>query len=374
MRPLDQERSLLFAVELLHSVLLKPPRDLELGEGLVSLWLAEQPISEQDWSANVEPEHAGGETALVVPRARSATNEATRYPDNGLPVSLSGPPSDEFGPAQPNLGSYRAGVADLVAEVRRCEPADASSAERILARHIGDDPFATVLAATPAGLDSTIAQLLFEIRNFERSSRSTASGVAGHVRLLMLTQIEAVWWGRQPGYRTDDDLLDSAELVDLDELDADGTLRFCYRHQATSLASRAVRAAQRRAMPGRSPRTAGLRLALATPEVVAWLNQIAAEFERHAPDGTPPLWVTSLTRSVAYQRHLRSLGYSAPLPSAHCAGYAADIEMTWYRKFQAHRLLRGLLRDHQRAGEVNVIDEGQAWHVCLSPALVHGQA
>jgi hypothetical protein len=327
----------------------------------VSLWLAEEPITIGDQS------HSGTPLPLAVAPSRETATD----PFNGQPVHYSSPPAHEFGPAQPNFHSYRAAVADVVAEVRRCEPPDAGEAERILERRIGDDPFAAVLAATPAGRDGTIAQLLFEVRNFERSSRSTASGVAGHVRLVLLTQIEVIWWGREPGYRMDDDLLDSADLVDLDELDADGALRFCYRHQATSLASRAVRAAQRRTMPGRAPRTAGLRLAKAAPELVAWLNQIAAEFEHQAPAGTPPLWVTSLTRSVAYQRHLKSLGYSAPLPSAHCVGFAADIEMTWYRRFQAHRLLRGMLRDHQRAGEVNVIDEGQAWHVCLSPALVH---
>ncbi len=331
----------------------------------MSLWLAEQPITTGGQS--------GTDAALTVTAAPSRASAAAD-PLGGQRDRSSSPPAHEFGPAQPNFHSYRTGVADVVAEVRRCEPADASGAERILARRIGDDPFAAVFAATPAGRDSTIAQLLFEVRNFERSSRSTASGVAGHVRLVLLTQIEVVWWSRVPGYRTDDDLLDSADLVDLDELDSDGTLRFWYRHQATSLASRAVRAAQRRAMPGRSPRTAGMRLALATPEMVAWLNQVAAEFEHQAPEGTPPLWVTSLTRSVAYQRHLKSLGYSAPMPSAHCVGYAADIEMSWYRRFQAHRVLRGMLRDHQRAGEVNVIDEGQAWHVCLSPALVHGRS
>ena len=105
---------------------------------------------------------------------------------------------------------------------------------------------------------------------------------------------------------------------------------------------------------------------------MAWLNQLADEFARITPDGTPPLWVTSLARSVQHQRHLKSLGYIALLPSAHCVGYAADIEMKWYRRFHAHRILRGLLLDRQRAGEVNVIDEGQAWHVCLHPDVVQG--
>jgi hypothetical protein len=44
-----------------------------------------------------------------------------------------------------------------------------------------------------------------------------------------------------------------------------------------------------------------------------------------------------------------------------------DMEMTWFRRFGAHTSLKGLLLEQQRAGQVNVIDEGQAWHMCLSP-------
>ena len=102
------------------------------------------------------------------------------------------------------------------------------------------------------------------------------------------------------------------------------------------------------------------------------LGQLAIEFAALTPPGSPPLWVTSLARSVQHQRHLRDLGYAAALPSAHCAGYAADIEMTWFRRFGIDGVLRGLLLDLQQAGDVNVIDEGQAWHVCVSPAGGHG--
>jgi hypothetical protein len=101
--------------------------------------------------------------------------------------------------------------------------------------------------------------------------------------------------------------------------------------------------------------------------VIVLLNQIAADFARLAPPGTPPLFVTSVARSVAYQRHLRALGYAALLPSAHCVGYAADLEMRWYRQFEADHALKAVLIALQRDGDVNVIDEGQCWHVCARP-------
>jgi hypothetical protein len=147
-------------------------------------------------------------------------------------------------------------------------------------------------------------------------------------------------------------------------------LLFRYRLQTTSLLGRAARSAERRAVPDRAPRTAGLRFPCARSELIVLLNQIAQEFAAVAPRGTPPMWVTSLTRSVEHQCHLRSLGYAALLPSAHCVGSAADVEMTWFRRFGADQVLQSILLDRQAAEEINVIDEGQAWHVCVRPGAV----
>ncbi len=282
------------------------------------------------------------------------------------------PPIEHFSPCLPSLGPFRGAVSDLVREVAQVAPTDTKRVERILRKRLDQDDFAAVIEATPDGRNVTVAKLLFEVRNYEPTTQNATGTLAALVRISMLAQIDAVWWGRTPSYQNDDDLRDAAELVDLDEVGETGQLRFCYRHQAITLVARAARSAERRALPGRSPRTAGLWLARARPELVAWLNDIADEFDQIAPDGTPPLWVTSVTRSVEHQLHLKSLGYIAPLPSSHCVGYAADIEMKWYRRFHAHRILRGLLLDRQRAGEVNVIDEGQAWHICLRPDAISG--
>lgn len=283
---------------------------------------------------------------------------------------LSRPPIEHFSPCLPVLGPFRAAVSDLISEISHCTSSDAKCAEHILSTRLDEEELATVLEATPDGWDAAVARLLFEVRNYEPIPRNSTWTLASMVRISLLAQVDAVWWGRTPGYHKDSDVREAADLVDLDELDDAGQLRFRYRHQAQTLVARAARSAERRALPGRSPRTAGLRLPRAMPQAVDWLNQVAEEFARIAPPGTPPLWVTSVTRSVEHQRHLKSLGYIAPLPSAHCVGYAADIEIRWYRRFRAHRILRGLLLDRQRADEVNVIDEGQAWHVCLHPDTV----
>jgi hypothetical protein len=267
-----------------------------------------------------------------------------------------------------DVEAYREAVTEVLTElVSLGESPGAAMTERILARRLSEPEFAIVLSAMPSGPDAAAQRILREIRIYRQCVHSSAANLAAMVRIALLAQIDVLWWGHLPSYQSDDDVLEAADLLDLDALRRDRMLLFRYRRQATSLLARAARSAERFAAPDRMPHTAGLRFACARPELIVVLNQIAADFSQLAPPGTPPLWVTSLSRSVAHQRHLRTLGYAALLPSAHCIGYAADIEMAWFRHFQADGLLQSLLLDRQRTGEINVIDEGQAWHVCVCP-------
>jgi hypothetical protein len=266
-----------------------------------------------------------------------------------------------------DISAYRHAVADLHRELGRCQPAGPEAAERVLIRRLAEPEFAIVLSAVPSGPDAAVGRVLTEVRAYRPSARSSAGDLAGLIRIALLAQIDFLWWAHVPAYQTDVQLLTAADLVDLEALRRDGQLLFRYRLQASTLLGRAARSAERRAAPGFTPRTAGLKFPQARPELIVLLNQVAADFASMAPRGTPPMWVTSLARSVEHQRHLRALGYAAVLPSAHCVGYAADVEMTWFRRFHADRTLRGLLLERQAAGEINVIDEGQAWHLCLRP-------
>jgi hypothetical protein len=275
----------------------------------------------------------------------------------------------------PDLAAYRMAVTDLVASFDRSVGSEATStrlAARILSRRLADPAISAVLAQTPQGSAGAFDRLLSEIRSYRPSSRSSAGSLGALIRVSLLAQIDAHWWGHERSYATDAEVLDTAELLDLDALREGGLLRFGYRRQASSLLERAARSMERRALPGRRPMTAGLWLARARPQAVALLNQVAGQFAELAPPGTPPLWVTSLARSVEHQRRLRALGYAALLPSSHCVGYAADVEMAWFRRFGAERALQAVLLDRQRAGDINVIDEGQAWHVCLRPGVSYG--
>ena len=268
-----------------------------------------------------------------------------------------------------DLAAYREAVADVIAELAgpRGECPKKAVAERILTRRLSEPEFAMILSATPAGEDAAVRRVLREVRSYQYAARSSARNLAAMIRIALLAQIDVLWWGHLSPYPSDADVYGSADLLDLDGLRRDGMLLFHYRRQASTLVTRAARAAERKAAPDRLPQTAGLRFAFARPELIVELNQIAYEFKEFAPPGTPPLWVTSLVRSVTHELHLSDLGYAVLMPSAHCVGYAADIEMTWFRQFGAAEALQRVLLERQHAGELNVIDEGQAWHVCVRP-------
>ena len=269
---------------------------------------------------------------------------------------------------QSDVEAYREAARDVYTELASLgDSPGAAMAERILMRRLREPEFAIVFAAMPSGPEAATQRVLREIRIYQKSERSTAENLARMIRVALLAQVDVLWWGNVAPYHSDADVRRAPDLLDLDALRRDGLLLFQYRRQPSSLLARAARSAERLAVPDRTPQTAGLRFACARAELIVLLNQIAADFARQAPRGTAPLWVTSLTRSVAHQRHLRALGYAALLPSAHCVGYAADIEMYWFRRYQADGVLQRVLLDRQRSGEINVIDEGQAWHLCICP-------
>jgi len=270
-----------------------------------------------------------------------------------------------------NLAAYRAAVDELLIELAGFSgPDGAHKVELTLARWTGTPELMAVLEATPYGAAGAVARMLAEVRGFRRGAHSPATDLAALVRLCLLSQIDAVWWGAAAAYETDDDVERDPGLVELEPLRRSGRLLFRYRVQPAGLAGRGARAVERRLWTDRTPPTAGLRSTRARPEVLAMLNHLAARFALLGPPDTPPLWLTSLIRSVGYQRHLRWLGYAATLPSAHCVGYAMDVEMRWFRRYGAHLALAEVLLDGQRDGQLNVIDDGQAWHVCLSPSAV----
>jgi hypothetical protein len=266
------------------------------------------------------------------------------------------------------LLGYRAAVDELVKEAgRHPHPADLLAVEELVAKRLEQPELAAVLSRLDGGLDAVVARIIHEIRHYQPSLRSSASDLPTFVRIFLLSQIDSVWWARTAPFVSDADVLCSTELVDLGPLRSAKMLRFRYRAQPAGLPGRARDWAQRQVLPTARPATAGLRFTRSRPVVVAVVNQIARDLAAALPPRTPGLWVNSMVRSVEHQHRLRSLGYAAVLPSSHCVGYACDLEMHWFRRFDREDVLARLLLDRQEAGQLNVIDEGQAWHLCVNP-------
>ena len=282
-------------------------------------------------------------------------------------AAISGEPSAL---SNSRLSSYRAAVSDLVGEAgTRLRPSGLLSADRFVGEHLARPEFTSVLSRSEGGVDAAAARLTREIDNYQPSTRSSASDLPAFIRILMLSQIDAAWWSGAAPFVSDGDVLCSSELVDLSPLRSAKMLQFQYRTQSTGLPGRARDWAQRQALPAIRPRTAGLRFTRSRPAVVAVVNQIAGELAAALPPRSPRLWVTSMARSVEHQHRLRALGYAAVLPSSHCVGFACDVEMHWFRRFDQDNLLARLLLERQEAGQLNVIDEGQAWHLCVNPLV-----
>lgn len=268
---------------------------------------------------------------------------------------------DEF-VADVDLVHYRARVDTLADRVGRHEVALASTAAA------EDDVLVDVLTHHPLGLEHALTQLDAELAAHSPNGPSSAVDVRSMTRVYLLHQIDVLWWGSAPAYETSADVEGAADLVDLEALRRTGHLRFSYRKQAATLPSRIVRAADRRFRPNRGPGGAGLRFCRARPEAVAFLNSVAGELRQRDDRGSAALWLSSAVRSVEHQEHLRTLGYSALYPSSHCSGYALDVPLRWLRPRGTDTVLAEVLIGRRNAGEINVIDEGPSWHVCLSPS------
>jgi len=250
---------------------------------------------------------------------------------------------------------------------RRLGSSDLLTTESLVVERLKQPEFAPVLSRVDGGADAVAARLTDETRSYRPNDRSSASDLPAFVRILLLSQVDSMWWSGAAPFFSDNDVLRSAELVDLAPLRSARVLRFQYRSQSVGFPARARDWAQRQALPTIRPHTAGLRFTRSRPPVVAVLNQVAHELAAGLPPRTPRPWVTSMVRSVQHQHRLRSLGYAAVLPSSHCVGYACDVEMQWFRRFDQDSLLARLLLERQEAGQLNVIDEGQAWHLCVNP-------
>ena len=276
-------------------------------------------------------------------------------------------------PARPTLVSaYHVEVDAAVGAMSASLDAgsDHESALAVLDHELRGPAAVEVIDRRPTTRPELLLAARRELEDPKMRLPSSPKNRAALVRILVLHQVDAMWWSHVQPY-ADEAAVDAAsELRSLPALDRVGALRFRFAVQPEGLVGRGRDAARRRLTPRRRPQVSGMKFLVARPEIVNLLNEVADKLAKEAPNGTPPLWVNSIVRSVEHQQHLSALGYSALLPSSHCLGWGADVEMTWFQTFGAAETLQDILVDYREQGVLNVIGEGQAWHLCLSPQHV----
>lgn len=285
-------------------------------------------------------------------------------------------PDAELG-AQPTavaVSAYRELIAELTASLNGAleqnQVADASEAIEARIYATLSLPEASPVVTLAAGnAEALTARSVQALRNYRPTDAGTAQSPVEMVTILLLQQIDLAWWRDTPDFNTAADVA-AAALLNLRTARRAGKLEFRFSLASDRLSYRARNYAIRRWQPQLSPGTPGPSSPYARPEVIEVLNRIARTFRQVAGSDAPPLWVNSITRPLDVQRRLQELGFTAHIPSAHCRGWAADIEVAWYEHHGTQDVLVDILSEFCDAGIINAIDEGCIWHITPSPDFV----
>jgi len=286
-------------------------------------------------------------------------------------VITSGPmfPASEVDPTR-LLQRRRASIDEVYDALEALgDDPDPQAVGAVVAEALGQ-PSLDFLSILEGGPERLVAQSVEEFRRFVPSRASNATSGAGLVRILLLQNVDLLWWDDEPDFATDADVAASTELVDLVDERRRGRVAFSFGIASDGWGRRGRDFLVQRLLPRHEPRGPGLSCTRVRPAMLGVLNEVTGAVRAAAPTGTPAIRVTSITRTVEHQQRLKALGFSALLPSAHCRGWAADIEVAWFERFGADGALRDVLLDYLDRGVLNVIDEGRAWHVCLNPVEV----
>ena len=125
--------------------------------------------------------------------------------------------------------------------------------------------------------------------------------------------------------------------------------------------------------------SAKMAIQYARPKAFEALDLIAQNFRKTLDmKGLDPrkvdLIVTSMVRTLEYQRSLIAQEFPASSSSSHTQGFAFDISYSWLEEKEPDyaKALEEVLEDLRSRGLVNIVKERQqgVWHIGLSPLLV----
>lgn len=200
------------------------------------------------------------------------------------------------------LPTYRAIVEAVVEEAARY-PSDLPVIERLVTKWLGQPELSTLLSHVDGGADVAADCLLRELRSYRPDGRSAASDLPTFIRVLLLSQIDSVWWGGTKSFVSDADVHSSTELVDLGPLTSAKKLAFQYRAQPTGLTGRARDWMQHKVRRESVLASPGCASHARDPLLSPWLTRSRANspqrYRRARPGSGSPAWSAVCSISTA---------------------------------------------------------------------------
>ena len=113
------------------------------------------------------------------------------------------------------LRRRRDAIDAIAEELEAADPAITDAMIDELLRRALHSEDLEALGSIKGGDDRLVAQSIEQFRAFSPSVASNASSAAGMVRILLLQNLDLLWWDEDPDFADEQDLKSDAELLDL---------------------------------------------------------------------------------------------------------------------------------------------------------------
>ena len=182
-------------------------------------------------------------------------------------------------------------------------------------------------------------------------------------KILLQQQLDSYWYSGFKSYKTNLEIYNDDDLVNLNEMDT------TFMFQPLKEGRRGISFFRRvylKLINSPLKNSSGLFLPYAPYPMYNFLNSFYDRLGFRVV-------VNGVIRSIEYQNNLIKKGFISCNASSHIYGYTVDLEQKWFRKYapKKYKRIQVLLDELEERGEINYIDYGHIWHVCLSPAALN---
>lgn len=224
--------------------------------------------------------------------------------------------------------------------------------------------------------DSEFHNIIFQklMNNYSEFSNKELKRFKRNLLAYLFLYTDFKWYKDYPEFMDEMISNNNLDLLALNNLKGNYQILFQYKSIKNGFFSRYHNSFRRRFdMLKNKPsgNTIGMRTPYIKLELLGLLNEISILLSRQCGRKIM-IQVNSLIRTIEHQNQLLKIGYTYSTFSAHCKGYAVDIERKWYvmNDRPLFRIINSCLKMYAEKGIINLIDEGLVWHICLNPAYI----